>query len=46
VAGAALVRAGFDRLVDRIDAGLERGSIQATLPDGTARLLGGRAAGL
>lgn len=32
-------------LVDRIDAGLATGSIDATLPDGTRRLLGGRAPG-
>lgn len=36
---------GVDRIVDRIDAGLERGSIAATLPDGRTRLLGGRAPG-
>ena len=32
-------------ILDRIDASLPRGSIQATLPDGTTRLLGGKAAG-
>lgn len=33
------------RLLDRIDAGLARGSIAATLPDGSTRLLGGHAPG-
>ncbi|WP_408640481.1 class I SAM-dependent methyltransferase [Sphingomonas jeddahensis] len=32
----------FHRLLDRIDAGLAEGAIEATLPDGTRRLLGGR----
>ena len=40
-----LIAAPFHRLLDRIDAGLEAGGIDATLPDGTHRLLGGRAAG-
>ncbi|MFC3556105.1 class I SAM-dependent methyltransferase [Sphingomonas qilianensis] len=35
----------FHRILDRIDAGLASGSIEATLPDGTSRLLGGRAPG-
>ncbi|HVF93951.1 MAG TPA: cyclopropane-fatty-acyl-phospholipid synthase family protein [Sphingomonas sp.] len=35
----------FHRLLDRIDAGLLVGGIEAALPDGTNRLLGGRAAG-
>jgi cyclopropane-fatty-acyl-phospholipid synthase len=35
----------FHRLLDRIDMGLEAGAIDATLPDGTRRLLGGRADG-
>ena len=35
----------FHRLLDRIDRGLEQGSLDATLPDGTRRLLGGRAPG-
>ena len=35
----------FHRLLDRIDSGLESGAIEATLPDGTRRLLGGRAPG-
>lgn len=36
---------GAHRLLDRIDRGLDRGSIEATFPDGTTRLLGGRAPG-
>ncbi|WP_062734080.1 SAM-dependent methyltransferase [Sphingobium abikonense] len=35
----------FHRMLDRIDRGLEAGSLEAALPDGTRRLLGGRAAG-
>ena len=35
----------FHRFLDRLDAGLERGAIDAHLPDGTHRLLGGRADG-
>lgn len=35
----------FHRLLDRIDAGLLEGAIDAHLPDGTHRLIGGRAAG-
>lgn len=42
---ARLVAGGFHRMLDRIDAGLEEGGIEATLPDGTQRLLGGRAPG-
>ena len=40
-----IVAAPFHRLLDRIDRGLEAGAIEATLPDGTARLIGGRADG-
>jgi cyclopropane-fatty-acyl-phospholipid synthase len=36
---------GFHRILDRIDAGLLEGGIDATLPDGAKRLLGGRAPG-
>ena len=36
---------GFHRILDRLERGLESGSITATLPDGTTRMLGGRAAG-
>jgi len=42
---ARLVAPGFGKVVDRVDAGLERGSIIAHLPDGTTRLLGGRSPG-
>jgi cyclopropane-fatty-acyl-phospholipid synthase len=42
---ARLWAGGINRILDRIDAGLSRGSIMATLPDGTTRLLGGRAPG-
>ena len=35
----------FHRLLDRIDHGLEEGAIEATLPGGGNRLLGGRAPG-
>ena len=35
----------FDRILDRIDAGLVRGSLELTLPDGRTRLMGGRAPG-
>jgi cyclopropane-fatty-acyl-phospholipid synthase len=36
---------GWHRVLDRIDAGLNSGAIHTRLPDGTQRLLGGRAAG-
>ncbi|KQM65012.1 cyclopropane-fatty-acyl-phospholipid synthase [Sphingomonas sp. Leaf17] len=35
----------FHRLLDRIDAGLAEGAIDAHLPDGTHRLIGGRSPG-
>lgn len=35
----------FRRMVDRLDRGLDHGSIEAILPDGTRRLLGGRGPG-
>ncbi len=40
-----LFAGGFHKLLDRIDDGLARGSILARLPDGSTRLLGGRAEG-
>ncbi len=40
-----LIGPQFQRLLDRIDTGLEQGTLEATLPDGTTRLLGGRAPG-
>jgi cyclopropane-fatty-acyl-phospholipid synthase len=42
---ARLTAGGVSRILDRIDAGLETGSIRATLPDGSQRLLGGRQPG-
>ena len=41
-----LFAGGFHKILDRIDAGLEQGSILARLPDGSTRLLGGRARGV
>jgi cyclopropane-fatty-acyl-phospholipid synthase len=35
----------FHRVLDQIDAGLERGVLEAWLPDGGLRILGGRAPG-
>lgn len=43
--GQRLLAPAFHRILDRIDAGLEAGAIEAGLPDGTRRLLGGRGAG-
>lgn len=40
-----LVAPLFHRLLDRIDRRLERGALYASLPDGTQRMLGGRADG-
>ena len=42
---ARLLTGGFHKILDRIDHGLERGSIHVRLPDGSTRLLGGRADG-
>ncbi|AXJ96419.1 MULTISPECIES: cyclopropane-fatty-acyl-phospholipid synthase family protein [unclassified Sphingomonas] len=42
---ARLIAIPFHRLLDRIDAGLVSGGIEARLPDGTHRLLGGRKPG-
>jgi cyclopropane-fatty-acyl-phospholipid synthase len=42
---ARLLAPGIARLVDRIDAGIAQGSIDARLPDGTQRRVGGRAPG-
>jgi cyclopropane-fatty-acyl-phospholipid synthase len=42
---ARLVAPMFHRFLDRIDAGLEAGGIEARLPDGSQRLLGGRKPG-
>jgi cyclopropane-fatty-acyl-phospholipid synthase len=40
-----LLAPGFSAIVNAVDRGLERGSMLAHLPDGTTRLLGGRAPG-
>lgn len=42
---ARLVSPGFSHILDRIDAGLEHGTIHGTLPDGSHVTLGGRGAG-
>ena len=42
---ARMVAPGFAKVIDRIDAALTRGALHATLPDGSKRTLGGRAAG-
>jgi cyclopropane-fatty-acyl-phospholipid synthase len=42
---AKLFGGSFHRILDRVDAGLREGAIDATLPDGTRRRLGGRAPG-
>ena len=42
---ARLFGGGFHRILNRIDAGLLAGGIDATLPDGSRRILGGRAPG-
>src|SRR4051812_1700664 len=42
---ARLAGRRFRKALDRIDAGLAEGAIEATLPDGTRRRLGGRAQG-
>ncbi|HEX7854048.1 MAG TPA: cyclopropane-fatty-acyl-phospholipid synthase family protein [Sphingobium sp.] len=42
---ARLPASRFHRLLDRIDEGLEAGSLEAHLPDGKIRILGGRADG-
>ena len=42
---ARLLAPGLDKMLERIDAGLETGTIHGTLPDGSPRVLGGRAPG-
>ena len=44
-AGSRIVAPLFHRILDRIDRGLVEGAIEAWLPDGTHRLLGGHHAG-
>lgn len=42
---APLFAGGFSRLIDRVDAGVREGRIEATLPDGSFRIVGGRGEG-
>lgn len=42
---ARLIAPGFTKILDRIDAALETGTLHAILPDGTRRTLGDRADG-
>ena len=42
---ARLFAGGFSRVLDKVDRGIEQGRIEATLPDGSFRILGGRADG-
>jgi cyclopropane-fatty-acyl-phospholipid synthase len=42
---AHLLAGSFARILDRIDRGLEQGAIEAVLPDGSRRVLGGRRPG-
>jgi len=43
---ARLLGPGFHKVIDRIDRGLESGTIAGRFPDGTTRLLGGRKPGI
>lgn len=43
---ARVFSGGIHKILDRIDAGISRGSIDAVLPDGTTRRLGGRSDGI
>ena len=42
---APLFAGGFGRLIDRVDRGISQGRIEATLPDGSFRIVGGRGEG-
>jgi cyclopropane-fatty-acyl-phospholipid synthase len=42
---ARVMGGGFRRVLGRVDGGLSKGAIDATLPDGSKRRLGGRAPG-
>lgn len=42
---ARVIAPGFGKIIDRIDAGIAKGSLVAHLPDGSTRVLGGRAPG-
>ncbi|QTD55979.1 SAM-dependent methyltransferase [Parasphingorhabdus cellanae] len=42
---ARLAAPGFHRILDRIDLGLDHGTFEGKLPDGTTRIVGGRGEG-
>lgn len=42
---ASLFAGGFNRLLDRLDKGIREGRIEATLPDGSFRIVGGHGEG-
>lgn len=42
---SGLFMRGIHKIIDRIDAGLDHGMIEGTLPDGTTRVVGGRGDG-
>ncbi|WP_128892779.1 cyclopropane-fatty-acyl-phospholipid synthase family protein [Erythrobacter sp. HKB08] len=42
---ARMIAPSFHKILDRVDEGMEKGSILGHLPDGTTRLIGGRAPG-
>jgi len=42
---ARIVAGGFGHILDRVDLGLEHGSLLGTMPDGSQRMFGGRAPG-
>ncbi|MBX7496257.1 cyclopropane-fatty-acyl-phospholipid synthase family protein [Qipengyuania sp. 6B39] len=42
---ARMIAPGVEKILDRIDAAMVSGTIHGTLPDGTPRVLGGRAPG-
>ena len=42
---ARLFAPGFHHILDRIDAGMDHGTFEGKLPDGTTRILGGRGEG-
>jgi len=42
---ASLFAGGFNKLIDRVDRGITEGRIEATLPDGSFRIVGGRGEG-
>ena len=42
---ASLFTGGFNKLLDRLDTGIREGRIEATLPDGSSRTVGGHGEG-